>query len=187
MLTLVAMLTKSNIIYGRHPVIDALQLGVSIDKVFLLQGTKGELEITLRQLTKARNIPLVMAPKEKLTSLAKGNHQGVVAIMGQIAYRNIQELLPTILEKTATPLFVIIEGVTDIRNFGAIARSAELCGVDALIVPTRKSAQINAESIKASAGALASIPVCREQNMIAAIDFLQMNGVQVLASDLKAE
>ena len=187
MQTLVAMLTKSNnIIYGRHPVMDALNSGVSIEKVFLLQGTKGELEMSLRKICKERNIPIVMSPKEKLSNMTKGNHQGVVAIMGEILYYNIRELLPVLLEKTSTPLFVIIEGVTDIRNFGAIARSAELCGADALIVPTRKSAQINADSLKTSAGALATIPVCREQNLIAAIDFLQTNGVEVYASDLKA-
>ncbi|MEO0337981.1 MAG: 23S rRNA (guanosine(2251)-2'-O)-methyltransferase RlmB [Bacteroidota bacterium] len=182
------MQTNQNIIYGRHPVIEALETGISIDKVFLLQGTKGELEVKLRQLTRQRNIPLIMAPKEKLSQLSnRGNHQGIVAIMGIIAYYRIDELLPTILEEKKDPLFVILDGITDIRNFGAIARSAELSGVDALIVPTRKSAQINAASLKASAGALAHIPVCRESNIIAAIDLLQMNGVQVLASDLKAD
>lgn len=186
--TLVAIMTNNNnIIYGRHPVIEALESGLSIEKVYLQQGITGELEITLRHLTNERNIPMVITPKEKLNQMVRGNHQGVIATIGEIAYYTIEELLPSILEKTETPLFLIVEGVTDIRNFGAIARSAELCGVDAIIAPTRKSAQINADSIKASAGALARIPVCREQNLIAAIDFLQMNGVMVLASDLEAK
>jgi 23S rRNA (guanosine2251-2'-O)-methyltransferase len=184
---LVAIMTNNkNIIYGRHPVIEALESGLSIEKVYLQQGITGELEIKLRHLTNDRNIPLAITPKEKLQQMVRGNHQGLIATIGEIAYYAIDELLPSILEKTTTPLFVIIEGVTDIRNFGAIARSAELCGADAIIAPTRKSAQINAESIKASAGALARIPVCREQNLIAAIDTLQMNGVMVYASDLQA-
>lgn len=181
------MADNKNIIYGRHPVLEALEGGVSIEKVFLQQGTTGELEIKLRQITRERNIPLVMTPKDKLNQLIRGNHQGVVAQIGEIAYHTIEALLPRIMEQKAHPLFVIIEGVTDIRNFGAIARSAELCGVDAIIAPTRKSAQVNADSIKASAGALARLPVCREPNLIAAIDFLQTNGVEVYASDLQAK
>lgn len=181
------MTNNKNIIFGRHPVIEALESGLSIDKIFLLQGTRGELEISLRQLATPRNIPILMSPKERLSSMTNnGNHQGVVAIMGEIGYHTIAELYPKIAAKKEHPLFVIVEGVTDIRNFGAIARSAELCGVDAIIAPTRRSAQINADSIKASAGALARIPVCRENNIIAAIDFLQGEGVQVLASDLQA-
>ena len=185
--TLVSIMTNNrNIIFGRHPVIEALESGLSIDKIFLLQGTRGELEITLRNLAKPLNIPIIMAPKEKLSTLANGNHQGVVAVIGEISYHSITDLFPKIIAQKAHPLFIIVEGVTDIRNFGAIARSAELCGVDAIIAPTRKSAQINADSIKASAGALSRIPVCREQNIIAAIDYLQGEGVQVLASDLQA-
>lgn len=180
------MTNDNNIIYGRHPVFDALETGLSIEKVFLQQGITGEIEMKLRQITRERNIPLVMAPKEKLNQLVRGNHQGIVAQIGEIAYHTIEDLFPKIIAKTDNPLFVIIEGVTDIRNFGAIARSAELCGVDAIIAPTRKSAQINADSVKASAGALARLPVCREQNLIAAIDFLQVNGVEVYASDLQA-
>lgn len=186
--TLVTSMTnQENIIYGRHPVFEALETGLSIEKVFLQQGTTGEIEIKLRQITRERNIPLVMTPKEKLNQLVRGNHQGIIAQIGQIAYYSIEALLPKIMAEKDDPLFVIIEGVTDIRNFGAIARSAELCGVDAIIAPTRKSAQVNADSIKASAGALARLPVCREQNLIAAIDFLQMNGVEVYASDLQAK
>lgn len=176
-----------NLIYGRHPVLDAIQAGVSIDKVFLQQGTKGELEITLRELTRARNIPVIMTPKERLAQMVRGNHQGIVAIMGEIAYHRVEELLPQILAEKADPVLLIIEGVTDIRNFGAIARSAELLGVDALIVPTRRSAQINAASMKASAGALATLPVCREQHLIGAVDFLQGNDIMIFASDLQAE
>lgn len=178
---------QKNLIFGRHPVLDAIKAGVSIDKVFLQQGTQGELEITLRELTRARNIPVIMTPKERLAQMVKGNHQGIVAIMGEIAYHRVEDLLPRILAEKPDPVMLIIEGVTDIRNFGAIARSAELFGVDALIVPTRKSAQINAASMKASAGALATIPVCREQHLIGAVDFLQSNGIMIYASDLQAD
>lgn len=178
---------QRNIIFGRHPVLDAIKAGVSIDKVYLQQGTTGELEMILRKVTREKNIPVVMTPKERLAQMVDGNHQGVVAIMGEIAYYELEKLLPKILKEKEAPVFLIIEGVTDIRNFGAIARSAELGGVDALIVPTRKSAQINSASMKASAGALATIPVCREQNLITAIDLLQSNDIMVFVSDLRAD
>ena len=174
------------IIYGRHPVVDALQAGVPIDKVFLQQGIRGELEKELRHLCRDRNIPLKVIPKERLQRMVRGNHQGVVAQQALVQYYLLEDVLPGIYERSATPLLVLLDGVTDVRNFGAIARTAEVCGAHALVVPQKNSAQINAEAMKASAGALSVLPVCRESSLIAAIEYLQMSGIQVFASSLEA-
>lgn len=181
------MQTKpKNTIYGRHPVVDALKSGVSVDKVYLQQGTRGALEKELRLLCRNLRIPLQMVPKEKLNALVKGNHQGVVALIAPIQFQRLEDIIPFIYERSEIPLLLLLDGITDVRNFGAIARSAEICGAHALVVGRKKSAQINAEAIKSSAGALANIAVCRESSIEEAIRFLQMSGIKVLASDLSA-
>jgi 23S rRNA (guanosine2251-2'-O)-methyltransferase len=178
---------KTQLIYGRHPVLDAINEGTTFDKILLQQGTRGEFEKELRQLCSRHNIPMTIAPKEKLNKFTRANHQGVVGLVSLIAYYQLEDLLPTIYEKNENPLIVILDGVTDVRNFGAIARSAEISGAHALVVPRKGSAFINAEALKTSAGALTKIPVCRENSLITAIETLQMSGIQVLASSLKAE
>lgn len=181
------MAEKSNqIIYGRHPVVDAIKGGSSIDKLLLQQGIRGEFEKEIRYLCKTFRIPLQVVPKERLNKIVRGNHQGVVGFLGLIPYYQLEDVLPMIYEKSEIPLIVLLDGVTDVRNLGAIARSAELCGAHALVIPRKGSAQINAEALKTSAGALNKILVCREGSMIKAIEFLQLSGIQVLASHLKA-
>jgi 23S rRNA (guanosine2251-2'-O)-methyltransferase len=170
-------------LFGRHPVVEALESGQDIEKVFLLAGTRGELEKTLRHLCKERGVPLQHVPREKLDYLAnKGNHQGVVALIPPLPYQNLDQLLAGLGEKGETPLLLLLDGVTDVRNFGAIARSAELCGAHALVVPLQGSAALNAEAIKASAGALARIPVCRESSLHKAIDLIKSYDIQILAA-----
>jgi len=171
-------------IYGRHPVLDALQAGVSIEKVFLQQGIRGELEKELRHLCKSEGIPLKVIPKDRLNRMVSGNHQGVVASQALIRYYRVEDVLPGIYERSEIPLLLLLDGITDVRNFGAIARTAEVCGAHALVVPQKNSAQINAEAMKTSAGALSHIPVCRETSIVAAIEYLQLSGIRVLASSL---
>ncbi len=175
------------IIYGRHPVVDAIRAGTPIDKVILQEGIRGELEKELRHLCKAEGIPMQVAPKERLNKIVRGNHQGVIALQALIRYYRLEDVLPGIFEKSESPLLVLLDGVTDVRNFGAIARTAEACGAHALVIGQKNSAQINAEAMKTSAGALAKIPVCRESSLITAIEYLQLSGIRVLASDLQAE
>lgn len=176
------------LIYGRHPVVDAIKTGRSIDKVILQKGMRGEVEVEIRNLCKKYQLPLQYIPKERLEKLTKGNnHQGVLAYLSLAHYYSIEELLPSIIAKGKAPLLLILDGITDIRNFGAIARSAEIAGVDAIIVHGKGAAPVNGESMKASAGALAKIPVCREQSLAKVITFLQMSDIEVFASDLKAE
>lgn len=180
------MKNKSNIIFGRHPVLEAIKSGKTIDKVIMQQGFKGPLEKEIRHTCKDYQIPMQLLPKERIARIVSGNHQGVIAFLSLIEYQKLEYLLPHIYEQSQVPLFLLLDGITDVRNFGAIARTAEVMGVHALVIPKKKSAQINADAIKTSAGALLTIPVCREASIVASIDFLQQSGVQVFASDLEA-
>jgi 23S rRNA (guanosine2251-2'-O)-methyltransferase len=117
----------------------------------------------------------------------KGNHQGIVGFLSMIRYYTLENVLPMIYEKSEVPLVLLLDGITDVRNFGAIARSAEICGVHAIVIPQRGNAQINEEAIKTSAGALTRIPICREKSLISAMEYLELSGIQTYASDLKGE
>jgi 23S rRNA (guanosine2251-2'-O)-methyltransferase len=177
----------TSILYGRHPVADAIRAGQEIEKVYLLTGLRGEVEVEIRRLTREHGIPLSFAPKEKLLHLAKSqNHQGVVAQAALVSYQKLDEVLPAIFERGEKPLLLLLDGITDVRNIGAIARSAEVCGAHAIVLPQKGSAILNAEAVKTSAGALLKIPVCREKSLSGVLDFLAQNGIRVLASDLKA-
>ncbi len=173
-------------IFGRHPVLDAIKTGTPIDKLLLQQGIRGDFEREIRYLSKQNNIPLQVIPKERLQKYTSGNHQGIVGILSFLTYYKLEDVLPTIYEKSENPLFLLLDGVTDVRNFGAIARSAELCGVHAIVIPQKGSAQVTADAIKTSAGALTNIAVCREKTISGAIDFLVMNGIAVYVSSLGA-
>ncbi|MFT5832810.1 MAG: 23S rRNA (guanosine2251-2'-O)-methyltransferase [Cognaticolwellia sp.] len=177
----------TNIIYGRHPIMDAVKAGKAIDKVMLQQGIRGDYEKELRFLCRQNDIQLQVVPKERLNRFVNGNHQGVIGFQSLIEYQHIENVLPLVFEKSETPLFLILDSVTDVRNFGAIARSAEIAGVHAIIIPQKGAALINADAIKTSAGALAKIAVCRENSLVNTIEFLQNSGVQVFASSLEAE
>lgn len=181
------MQDNKQLVYGRHPVQEALEAGNPIEKVWLQQGIRGEMEKTFRQLCRERGIPMVIIPRERLSQMVKGNHQGVVAMLASVTYYKLAEIMPGIYEQGQNPLLLLLDGVTDVRNIGAIARSAEVCGAQALVTPLKGSGAINPDAVKTSAGALSRLPVCRETSIAAAISLLQDSGVQVLASDLKGE
>lgn len=174
-------------IFGRHPVLEALSGGQAIEKVWLQQGTRGDLEKQLRHLCREHKVPMTFLPKERISKLVKGNHQGVVALMAAAAYQNLENILPFVYEQGDIPLILLLDGVTDVRNFGAIARSAELCGVHAIVIPSKGSAGLTGEAVKTSAGALNRIPVCRVKSLVSTISYLQESGLKVLASDLSGE
>ncbi len=178
---------RKNIIYGRHPVIDVINSGKGVDKVLLQQGIRGEFEKEIRKLTKEKNVALQYVPKERLNKIAGGNHQGILAYLSLLEYQTLENILPFIYEKSETPLILVLDGVTDVRNMGAIARSAECLGAHALVIPATGSAQINAEAMKSSAGALGNIAVCREKNLSSAINYLKMSGIKIFASSLHAD
>ncbi len=178
---------KKSLIYGRHPVMDAIHSGTPFDKLILQKGIQRDFENTIKKLSSRFNIPLQIVPKERLNKITGKNHQGVVGFLSLVTYYKLEDVLPTIFERSEVPLLLLLDGVTDVRNFGAIARSAEICGAQALVVPKKGSAQINSESLKTSAGALSKLIVCRENNLVEAIEFLQLSGIQVIASDLQAK
>ena len=177
---------NKQIISGRHPVVDAIQRGIAFDKLILQQGVRGDFEKEIRHLSKQFNIPLQVVPKERLSKLASGNHQGIVGIISLIPYYKLEDVLPLVYERSEVPLFLLLDGITDVRNIGAIARSAEISGAHALVIPKKGSAPINEDAIKSSAGALTKIPVCRVSSLASAIDYLKLSGIVVLASDLQA-
>lgn len=178
---------KEKLLYGRHPVIDAVKNGMSVDKIILSQAIKGEFAKEVRDLCKMADIPLQVAPKERLDKITKKNHQGIIGFLSHIKYLQIEDVFPMIYDKGEIPLLVVLDGVTDVRNLGAIARSAEASGAHALIIPNKKTAQINADALKASAGALSTLPVCRTASLGNAVDYLVMNGVQVIAAGLQGK
>ena len=172
------------LIYGKHPVLDALRDGTDFEKIYLQTGTRGELEKTVRQLTRDRKIPIQYVPKIKLDKLTRQNHQGIIGTRALIKYYTLEDVLPGIFENGDNPLLIILDGVTDVRNMGAIARSAEAFGAQALVIAQQGGGQINSDSIKTSAGALQRLAVCREKSLVKAVGWLQVNGVQVYATDL---
>ena len=178
---------NKTLIYGRHPVLDAINAGTPFDKLILQNGIQRDFETTIRQLSKQFNIPLQILPKEGLNKLVGGNHQGIIGLLSVVSYYQLEDVLPAIYEKSEIPLLLLLDGITDVRNFGAIARSAEICGAHAIVVPKKGSAQINSASLKTSAGALSKLMVCRENSLSNAIDTLKLSGVQVVASDLQAK
>ncbi len=181
-------MARSNpFIFGIHAVLEALEAGRDLDKVLIKRGTGSDLFKKLRALLHERNIPVQQVPVEKLNRVTGKNHQGVIAFISEITYYDIDNILPSVYEKGEDPLILIVDGVSDVRNFGAIARSAECAGVHAIIIPATGSAAINADAIKTSAGALHRIPVCRHRDLIAGARFLQESGVRLFAASEKAD
>jgi len=177
----------SNLIYGHHPVVEAIRAGKAVEKLFFQQGVRGELEKEIRQLSKEYGIPLQVVPKEKLNKLAGGNHQGVAAYLAIIEFQSIEDIVPHIFEQGQIPLFLMLDSVSDVRNFGAICRSAECMGVHAIIVPEAGSAPANEDAMKASAGALARVRICRVRSLFSTLEWLQQAGIQIVATALTAQ
>lgn len=168
------------LIFGIRAVSEAITSGKEIDRLFIQEGLQSGLFNDLRKLCREHEIHFAMVPVYKLNKLAPGkNHQGAVAYLSAVTYYNIEDLLPTIFESGKTPLLLILDRITDVRNFGAIARSAECAGVDAIIIPSRGAAQVNGDAIKTSAGALHKIPVCKEENLKNTIEFLKNSGISI--------
>ncbi len=181
-------MANSDLIYGRHPVLEALNAGKPVDKVFLQQGTSGPFEKELRHLCRDREVPMRVIPRDRLQRMVRrGTHQGVVAVLAAAAYQRLEDVLPLIFEQGEVPLLLVLDGVTDVRNLGAIARSAEVTGAQALVIGQKNSAGLSGDAVKASAGALLRLPVCREKSVVGAITLLQNSGVRVLASDLEGD
>jgi 23S rRNA (guanosine2251-2'-O)-methyltransferase len=177
---------KSQLIIGRQPLIETIRSGHPVDKILLQRNTTGETIAEIRQLAREHHIPVQVVPIEKLASLTRANHQGVVAFAGLVSYMDLQAVIDHTVSAGSVPLFVMLDGVTDVRNIGAIARSALCCGAQALIIPDKGTGALNEEAMKSSAGALEKIQVCRVESLLKAIDILHLNGIRVFTSEMGA-
>jgi 23S rRNA (guanosine2251-2'-O)-methyltransferase len=175
-----------NIVYGIRPVIEAINNDKEIEKVLLQKGARGENFRELFHLIRQRNIFFQYVPVERLNRYTGGNHQGVVCFMSSVVYQSIYDILPYLYEAGKTPFLLALDKVTDVRNMGAIARSAECFGVDAIIVPSKGSSQLNEDALKTSAGALHKIPVCRHDKFHEVLIYLKESGVELIACTEKA-
>ena len=178
---------NDNLIFGMRAVIEAIKADKEIDKVILQKGLSNELYNELRNALRGKEIPIQIVPPEKLKRITTKNHQGVVAYLSEVVYYSTEDLLQEVFESGKVPLILILDRITDVRNFGAIARSAACAGVDFIIIPYRGAAQINADAIKTSAGALHSIKVCKEDNLRTTIDYLKEYDIQIVACHEKTE
>lgn len=174
-----------NIIFGIRPIAEAIEAGRNIEKVYIRKGAEGQLIGELSELCRRRGVNVQEVPVEKLNRLTRGNHQGAVAQIAAIEYVDLATILEGV-PTDETPVVVVLDGITDVRNFGAIARSAECAGAHGMVVSLKNAAPVNAEAMKASAGALARIPVCRVGSIRNALKTLQAEGLQVVAASEKS-
>ncbi|MFT5600640.1 MAG: 23S rRNA (guanosine2251-2'-O)-methyltransferase, partial [Flavobacteriales bacterium] len=179
--------SSDEFIYGIRAIIEAIEADRPINKIIIQQGLQGDLTKELREVLKGTEISYQIVPGQKLNRVTNKNHQGAIAFVSPIEYQNIEDILPLIYEKGETPFLYILDRITDVRNMGAIARSAECNGVHAIIIPSRGSAMINADAVKTSTGALNKLPVCRSFNLKHTIQYLQESGVSVVGCTEKTE
>lgn len=179
-------MSKENIIFGIRPVTEAITSGKEIDRILIQNGLKSENARELKKLIGELQIPFQYVPLEKLNKLTRKNHQGIICFISEISYQPLGNVLPMIYEKGKDPLLLILDRITDVRNFGATTRTAECAGVDAIIIPSYGSARINADAVKTSAGAIYKLPLCREENLKSTVDFLKNSGVEIIACTEKA-
>jgi 23S rRNA (guanosine2251-2'-O)-methyltransferase len=178
---------KPEIIYGTRPVIEALEAGKDVDKIFVQKDARSAQMGELLRMARQVQAPISFVPVEKLNRFTRQNHQGVVCLLSPVNYSSIEMVLPAVFEKGETPLVLILDRISDVRNFGAICRSAECTGTHAIIVPTKGAAQINSDAIKASSGAVFNVPVCRVDSLKKTLQFLKNSGLQVVSCTEKAE
>lgn len=179
------MIEKNEMIFGVRAVIEAIQAGKEIDKVLVKKDIQSDLSKELFAALKDTFIPVQRVPVERINRITKKNHQGVVAFISPIAYQRTEDIVPFLFEQGKNPLLLMLDGLTDVRNFGAIARTCECAGVDAIIIPSKNSVSVNADAIKTSVGALHTLPVCRESNLKNTINFLKESGFKIVAATEK--
>lgn len=178
--------SKANLIYGIRAVIEALKSGQHLERVFIQKNLKGDLYKELMLELHQSSTPISKVPVERINRFTRKNHQGVVALISPVGFHHLHHLVPELFESAKNPLILILDEITDVRNFGAIARTAECLGVHAIVIPVRGAAQVNEDAVKTSAGAFNYLPVCREDNLQEAVQFLKDSGIQVVACTEKA-
>ena len=178
---------NKDIVFGIKPIIEVIKSGKTIDKLFIQKSLHNDSFAVLWKLVRSNRINYKHVPPEKINRITRKNHQGVVAFISPIDFYNIEDIVPVIFESGKNPLILILDRITDVRNFGAITRTAECAGVDAILVPENQSAAINADAIKTSSGALHKIKICRTWNIKLSIQFLKDSGIQIIGCSEKAK
>ncbi len=180
--------TSNKLVFGIRAVIEAVEAGQEMESIYIQKGLSGGVLLQeLRTVLKEHDLTYQQVPVEKLDRLTPKNHQGVVAYISPITYHSLEQVVPQIFERGEIPLIMVLDRITDVRNFGAIARTAECAGVHAIVIPLKGAAQINPDAVKTSAGALYSVPVCREINLKSTLQFLKDSGLQLVACTEKTE
>ncbi len=177
---------EKEMIFGIRAVIEALEAGKEIDKIIVKRELQGDLFRELTAALQSHDIPVQRVPVERIDRYTRKNHQGVIAFLSAVTYEKIEDIIPFLYEQGKNPFILVLDGLTDVRNFGAIARTCEVAGVDAIVIPARGSVTVNADAVKTSAGALLKIPVCKEGSLTEAIQFLKNSGVKVIAATERA-
>lgn len=180
-------LPEKDMIFGIRAIMEAIDAGREIDKILLRRDMGSDLARQLYAKLQGTTVPVQRVPQEKLNRFTDKNHQGAIAFIAPITFQRIEDIVPALYEAGRVPFVVVLDGVTDVRNFGAIARTCECAGVDALVIPARGGAAVNADAVKTSAGALHSIPVCRTENLANSLQFLADSGLKIVAATEKAE
>ncbi len=178
---------EKNYIFGIRAIIEAVESGKTIDKLFIQKGLHNDLFAELWKLVREKRINYKHVPLEKINRLTRKNHQGVFAFISPIDFHNIEDVIPKLYEEGKNPLVLVLDRITDVRNFGAIARTAECAGVDTILIPEQNAAAINADAIKTSAGALHKVTVCRTWNLKLALQFMKESGIQLIGCTEKTQ
>lgn len=178
---------KNELIYGTRAVMEAIHAGKEIEKIMIQSGLNNELVRELIAVARERELPVAFVPQEKLKRLSSKNHQGVICLLASVSYASLENLIDAVYREGNEPFIVVLDRITDVRNFGAIVRSAECAGVDAIVVPEKGNAPLTSDAMKTSAGALNYLPICREKDLKKTIKFLHESGIRIVACTEKAE
>lgn len=173
-------------IYGIRAVMEAIEAGKEIDKILVRKDLNGDLASELFDMIRDHRLLIKRVPIEKINKITRKNHQGVLAILSAVTYNTLHNLVPQLYEEGRVPFLIVLDGITDVRNFGAIARTCECAGADGIVIPMHGSVSVSGDAMKTSAGALNYLPVCREKNIAGAVRFLKDNGYQIIAATEKS-
>ena len=178
---------NKDIVFGLHPVMEVIKSGKEINKILIQKGLQGNLFHELRALLRHSMVNIQLVPVQKLNTITRKNHQGVIAFVSPVTYHTVEDLIPRLYEEGKDPKFVILDGITDVRNFGAIARTAECLGFNGIVIPAKGGATVTSDAMKTSAGALMNIPVCRVDSLKKSIDFMTESGLKLVACTEKTD
>ena len=181
------MIDKNQYIYGIHAVLEAIDAGKDIDKILLSKTLNADTAKEISDRARSLRVPVQRVPVQKIDRITRRNHQGVLAMMSAVTYYRVEDIVPQLFDNGENPFIVVLDGVTDVRNFGAVARTCECAGVSAIVIPDRESVSANADAVKTSAGALNYLPVCREHNLVNAVKLLRDSGFRIVGTSDKSQ